>query len=255
MASQFKGITFDVDGVLEYHGRPLPGAVETLDQLRQLGYVIRFLTNSTLKSRRDAAERLRQHGFHIGEDELITASFATAAYLRQLNPRSCWIMLEGSGLEEFTEFNQTLDDPEYLVIGDNRSRFDFAHLNQALRLLKGGAKLIGMLAELIDYSQGGLELNVGSWVGMLERASGVQATYIGKPHPYGFELTLQSMGLDRRQVVVVGDQLGTDILGARRLGLASILVRTGEFELRQPNPGDQPDFIVDSIAEILGILA
>jgi ribonucleotide monophosphatase NagD (HAD superfamily) len=51
-------VLFDIDGVLEYQGKPYPGAAETVLKLRELGLALRFLTNSTLKSRRSAAERL-----------------------------------------------------------------------------------------------------------------------------------------------------------------------------------------------------
>lgn len=254
MINSFQGIIFDIDGVLEFHGKAYPGAVETLDWLRQRGITIRLLSNSTLKSRQSAADRLQQKGLQVSAEEVITASYATAEYLREIRPASCWIMLDGAGLKEFAEFPQNEDDPEIIVVGDNRSRFDFDTLNKALRLLKKGARLIGMTAELIDYSMGNWELNVGSWVQMLERASGIQATYIGKPAPYGFELALRSMRLPRDQVLMVGDQLGTDIKGANAVGLRSALVRTGEYELRPRTDEAQPDYVIDSVTDLQNIM-
>jgi HAD superfamily hydrolase (TIGR01450 family) len=157
-------------------------------------------------------------------------------------------------LDEFRDFRQDTADPEYIVIGDNRSKFDFEHLNQALRLLLKGKRLIGMQSELLDSSMGELELNVGSWVGMLERASGVQATYIGKPNPYVFELALHSMGLDKSRVVMVGDRLQTDVKGAKNFGIRSLLLRTGEFRENDLDGSLQPDFVFDSIRDIFSIL-
>jgi hypothetical protein len=54
---RFKGAIFDVDGVLEYHGRALRGAGETIARLREMGVVLRFLTNSTLQSRASCSVR------------------------------------------------------------------------------------------------------------------------------------------------------------------------------------------------------
>jgi HAD superfamily hydrolase (TIGR01458 family) len=249
-----KGVIFDVDGVLTFRGRVYPGAIEVVDALRARDIVLRFLTNSTLKSRASCAEKLRGAGFQIAAEEVVTASSATAAYLRTLHPRSCWIMLEAEGLDEFDEFVQDAENPEYIVVGDNRSRFDFEHLNQALRLLVNGAKLIAMQPELVDSSMGQIELNVGSWAGMLERASGVQATVVGKPGRYAFELTLQSMGLDRREVIMVGDQVPTDVRGAKGADLRSVLLRTGEFAAEHLTGDVNPDWTFDSIGEILTIL-
>ncbi len=254
MQEDLRGVIFDIDGVLEFQGEVYPDAIETIDLLRNKGIVLRFLTNSTLKSRASCARRLRESGFEIIDEEVITASYATARYLDGLKPRSCWIMVEREGSNEFLGFYQDTENPEYIVIGDNRSKFDFEHLNKALRLLLKGAKLIGMQSELIDSSMGEVELNVGSWVEMLERASGVKATYIGKPNPYVFELTLQKMGLDKSEVIMVGDRVSTDVMGANEFGIRSLLLKTGEFKEQDLDWNIKPDFIFDTISDVLTIL-
>ena len=63
MSADFKGVIFDIDGVLEFRSRVYPGAVAAVAQLRERGIAVRFLTNSTLKSRASAAEKLRRRGF------------------------------------------------------------------------------------------------------------------------------------------------------------------------------------------------
>lgn len=254
MPDKIKGIILDIDGVLEFQGEVYPHAVETIRALRYSGYSIRFLTNSTLKSRASCAKGLREKGFIILDEEVITASYATASYLRSLKPRSCWVMLDEKGRDEFREFVQDRENPAYIVIGDNRSCFDFEHMNQALRLLCKGAGLIGMQSELVDTSMGEIELNVGSWVGMLERASGVRATYIGKPNPFVFELSLRTMNLAPQEVVVVGDRVSTDIAGAYMLGLHSVLVKTGEFHPKDLDTNVHADYMIDSIRDLPRIL-
>jgi len=254
MPIDIKGIIFDVDGVLEFQGQVYPGAVETIDMLRYRGIALRFLTNSTLKSRRSCAEQLRKAGFQVLDKEIITASYATAMYLKGLNPRSCWVMLEGEGLDEFKEFKQDTENPEYIIVGDNRSRFDFEHLNKALRLILKGVKLIGMQSELVDTSMGEAELNVGSWVGMLERAAGVRAMYIGKPSSYVFELTMETISLQKREVLMVGDRVSTDIEGAKEFGIRTVLLRTGEFDESDLIEGVEPDYIIDSVRDVLKVV-
>jgi HAD superfamily hydrolase (TIGR01458 family) len=246
-----KGVIVDIDGVLEYQGQVYPGAIQVLETLRSSEIKLRFLTNSTLKSRASCAERLRRHGFAVADDEVVTASFATANYLRGLHPRSIWLMLEREGRDEFSEFVQDESNPEYLVIGDYRDNFNFENLNHALRLLVNGARLIGMQNELTDGSLGDLELNVGSWVRMLEKASGVPAVYIGKPFPYVFELTLRSLGLHRQEILMVGDRISTDIQGAKNIGLRSALVKTGEFRPTNLETGIRPDYELEDIREVL----
>ena len=249
-----RGIIFDIDGVLEYQGRVYPGAIETVARLRQQGLRLCFLTNSTLKSRAACAARLCQKGFDVCEAEVITASYATAGYLKTLQPRSIWVLLQREGLDEFKDIPQDEDNPEYIVIGDYREQFTFTNLNKALRLLCRGAHLVGMISELIDNSMGEVEINVGAWVKLLELTSGVTATYIGKPNPYGFELALNSLGLPKEQVLMVGDRVGSDVIGAHRFGIRSVLLRSGEFDARDLAGEIKPDIIFDSIQEILTLI-
>ncbi|KYK36266.1 MAG: HAD-IIA family hydrolase [Theionarchaea archaeon] len=249
-----KGVIFDVDGVLTFQGRTIPGAVETINLLREKGIVLRFLTNSTLKSRLSCAFKLQKAGFCITKEEVITASYATAVYLRKIKPKSCWVLLEREGFNEFKDFNYNDENPEYVVVGDYRDGFNFTNMNKALKLLLKGAKLIGMSPELIDSSMGDYELNVGSWAKMLERASGVEAVYIGKPSSYMFELVLESMELRKGEVVMVGDKVSTDIVGAHNVGITTILVKTGEFTEKDLENEVTPDFICNSVADSVDIL-
>jgi len=246
------GVIFDLDGVLEFQGETYPGAVELLDFLRRRGICIRILSNSTLKSRRSCTENLNKKGFTIYQHEVITASFATARYLETLNPRSCWVMLKGEGLEEFHNLRHDPDNPEYIVLGDFRDEFNFQNLNRALRFLFKGAKLVVMITESVDNSMGELELTVGAYGKMLEDAAGIRATYIGKPNRYIFDITLDTMGnIERSKILMMGDRIKTDILGARRAGLKAALVKTGEFrESDLESSAIAPDYIFDSVREV-----
>jgi phospholysine phosphohistidine inorganic pyrophosphate phosphatase len=250
MDRNFSGIMFDIDGVLEFQGKEYPGAVELLGFLRKKGIAIRILSNSTLKSRKVCTERLNRHGFGVTEEEVITASWATARYLRTLKPKSCWVMLKGKGIEEFREFNMDEEAPEYIVLGDYREEFKFENLNKALKLLLQGTRLIVMIPEKVDHSLGGVELTVGAYGKMLEDAAGINATYIGKPSPYVFDIALDSMGIDRTKVLMVGDRVSTDIVGARQAGIPSVLVKTGEFKESDLSGDVQPDYMVSAIKEI-----
>jgi HAD superfamily hydrolase (TIGR01458 family) len=224
MKNKMKGVILDIDGVLELKGLAIPGAPQVVEALRDRGIMLRILTNSTLKSRASCTARLTQQGFQIQENEVITASYATALYLERIKIRSCWVLVKGDGMREFLHLPLDTQDPEYIVIGDYLEDFNYVNLNQVLSLLLKDAKLIGMIPEIIDTTVTGPALNVGAWVNMLEVASGVKATYIGKPNPYMFELALQSMQLSVEQVVMVGDQLATDILGANQAGIRSVLL-------------------------------
>lgn len=250
MQAEIKAILFDIDGVLEFQGQAYPGAPELIDFLRRKGIVIRILTNSTLKSRRHCTDKLNQRGFDIREEEVITASYATAKYLKTLNPGSCWVMLKGKGIEEFEGLHFDSDKPEYIVVGDYREGFNFENMNKALNLLLEGSKLIVMIPEKVDHSMGGVELTVGAYGRMLEDAAGINATWIGKPNKYIFEVTLNTLQVGRENVLMVGDRVATDIIGAKAAGIKSVLVKTGEYKESDLDGNIQPDYVVGSVKEI-----
>jgi len=250
MKQNFSGVMFDIDGVLEFQGEAYPGAVELLESLRRKGIAIRILSNSTLKSRRTCTEKLNRRGFGVTEKEVITASWATARYLIALKPKSCWVMLKGKGIEEFSEFNLDEKTPQYIVLGDYREEFRFENMNKALSFLLQGTRLIVMIPEKVDHSLGGVELTVGAYGRMLEDAAGIKATYIGKPSTFMFDIALDSMGMDRADVLMVGDRVTTDITGAKRAGITSALVKTGEFQESDLDSDVQPDYLFDAVREI-----
>jgi ribonucleotide monophosphatase NagD (HAD superfamily) len=95
-----------------------------------------------------------------------------------------------------------------------------------------------------------VELTVGAYGKMLEDAAKVKATYIGKPSTYMFDMALKSMAVDRSKVLMVGDRVATDIVGARQAGIKSALVKSGEFKQSDLTGEVQPDYIVNSINEI-----
>jgi len=254
MQQNYKGIIFDINGVLEFQGRVYPGAVELINFLRQKGVVIRILTNSTLKSRKYCAEQLNQMGFDVRKTEVITVAYATAKYLETLSPRSCWIMLKRTGLEEFKHFCHDVEDPEYIVLGDYRDGFNFHNMNKVLKLLQRGSKFIVMMSQVVDNSMGEVELTVGAYGKMLEDAANITATYIGKPNKLIFEMTLKTMDIEKNSVLMVGDRVSSDIRGAKNAGIKSVLVKTGEFKESDLAGDVQPDYIVDSIGEIKKLL-
>ena len=139
----------------------------------------------------------------------------------------------------------------FLVTGSNTTE---NHPIVALRIKKAvrekGAKLIVMIPEKVDHSMGGVELTVGAYGKMLEDAAGIKATWIGKPNKYIFEVTLDTLAVDRKNVLMVGDRVATDIIGARAAGIKSVLVKTGEFKESDLNGDVQPDYVIDAVREI-----
>jgi HAD superfamily hydrolase (TIGR01458 family) len=245
-----RALVLDIDGVLYHAGEPIPGGPEALEEIRQRGYALRFLTNITRRSRATVAERLRAMGYTVDPEEVLTASYLTASYLRRLGRPRCWVLLDGDGLQEFGGVELSQESPDYVVLGDLAESFSYGLLNRVLRALWQGAGFIAMQADPYDLGREGPTVNVGGWLALLERASGRRATLIGKPSPIAFRMALEELRATPREAAVVGDRVESDIAGGKNAGMRTILVRTGHFRPQDLEGSVQPDLVIPSLADL-----
>jgi len=250
----FKGLLLDVYGVLEYKGERCPGALEFIQEINHRGIPYRLLTNSTLQSRQSMAEKLQKYGFEVTAQHVVTASSASAAYLRSVDARSIRIIVDGAGTDEFDGLPIDEESPEYLVLGDARDGFNFKNLNIMYRQLLDGSKLLVMIPNITSKEKDGPEITVGGYGKMLELAIGHPAVWIGKPAPTMFDMAMRDMNLTRKDVLMVGDNMHIDVDGARNAGVASGLMLTGEYANKRPGPEDNPDYVFENILDILKLL-
>ena len=82
LLSSVDGFLVDIDGVLMHGNEVLPGALDVIETLRARGIPHRYITNSTIYCRLTLIDRLQALGFKIEVDELFTATYAAAQYLR-----------------------------------------------------------------------------------------------------------------------------------------------------------------------------
>ena len=246
-----EGFLIDMDGTLYFKGEPCPGAIETVNYLRQEKYQLRFLTNTTAKTPKMLHAQMQALGFDIYEDEIFNATYACLQYLRSQPGTSCHFMVDDAVKAFFKEIPVDDEVPDFVVVGDYGEGFDFHALNHAFRLLIDGAALIALQKNLYWFSSEGMFLDCGAFVTLLEAAAGKTATVMGKPSETFFNIALESLQRSPSEAIVVGDDITSDISGAQALGMQSILVKTGKFKPSQlENPVAKPTWVLNSIAEL-----
>jgi HAD superfamily hydrolase (TIGR01458 family) len=255
-----RGVLLDVDGVVVTSWEPIPGAVEAVARLRALRPV-RFVTNTTSRSASMIAALLRGVGVEVGDGELVTAGVATAELLRREHPGArCLVLNDGPGDDLAGVTVLGADDPaaeraEVVVVGSGGPGFTWEAVNTAARALQAGAALVAMHGSMTWTTRDGTCVDGGAYVRLLEAATGVRATVVGKPAPALFLSACRSLGLDPSEVAMVGDDARSDVLAAQALGMVGVLVRTGKFRpavLDGLDPG--PDLVLDSVADLPGLL-
>jgi 4-nitrophenyl phosphatase len=259
-------LVFDLDGVIYRGDTPVPGAIPTLHHLTTAGHRLFFLTNNSTRSRRDYANKLIRMGYPATPEQVMTSAYATGLYLRAHGAEGHRVFIIGEhGLaEEMTLAGLTVlpleseQRAEYVVVGLDRF-LTFAKLQRAFEEVRAGATFIATNKDPTYPMEEGREIpGGGSMVAALEYAVGITPVAIGKPEPYTLKEILRLANGRPEETVMVGDRLDTDIRVGRRVGLTTVLPLTGvtsRADLDRAAPEERPDFVIESLEELPGVLA
>ena len=111
----------DMDGVLIQEDKPIDGAKDFLQELKDSGTHYMVLTNNSIFTPRDLAARLRLSGIDIPADHIWTSALATAAFLDEQNPHGTAYVVGETGLTTAIHeagYILTDTDPDYVVLGE-----------------------------------------------------------------------------------------------------------------------------------------
>ena len=246
------GLLLDIDGVLVIDRTPVPGAADAIAALRSRRLPFCCLTNTTSHSRHELAEVLRDGGIDVPPDLIVTATSATAAYLREAHAgASAFVLNDGSVVEDMPHVAlvDTPEDADVMVIGGAGEGFTYDVINRMFRRVMAGAPLVAMHRSRYWRSGDGYELDGAAYVAALVSAAGVEAVVCGKPAPAFFASALDVIGVPAARAAMVGDDIVTDVEAARAAGLRGVLVRTGKFRSEDLDRG-HPDAVLASIADL-----
>jgi HAD superfamily hydrolase (TIGR01458 family) len=250
-------LLLDIDGVLYVGDEPIPGAVKALKELRSEVGAIRLVTNTSSVSRQTVIDRVREYGFDIEPEEVLTPAAMAVRYCRAQGYEKVNLMVAKSLREDLEEIDVvgTDEQADAIVLGDLGSMFNADTLNLAFRQLMDGADLIALQHNRYWRRADDLVLDVGAYAAALEYASGVETIVVGKPSKEFFEMALADAGTEADNAVMVGDDIEGDVGGGLGDGIASILVRTGKFtEAKFAESEIEPTAVIDSIADLPALL-
>jgi HAD superfamily hydrolase (TIGR01458 family) len=256
--SEIKGFLIDLDGVMYTGENPVPGSDEAIHFLKDNGYAYRFVSNTTRKNRHTIAVSLSRMGLEIPEKYIFTPLVAAVTYMKKTGKHRFNLIITGDAGRDFPQpdTRKSHEKPDYVILGDAGDEINYRRLNTAFRDLMGGAELIALERDRYWMDHDGLSLSAGPFVTALEFATGKKAVLMGKPSRDFFDLALNDMGLDPEKVVMIGDDIQTDVGGAQNAGIRGILVRTGKYREDLVCKSEiRPDLTIGSIAHIREILA
>ncbi len=268
LIDRFEVILFDSDGVLTSWPSAIPSAPEAIDRLNSLKKPYLVLTNDASALPETRSARYARLGLFVDPSQILSSGMLLAPYFSDLGlagARSVVLGTEDSAVfvrragGEAVPFDEDFD---VLVVGD-QAGFPFLEatgtvLSNLFRKIDRGEmpRLVVPNPDLIYPEREGFAFASGTVAQMFESALAqrypdrpdLTFARLGKPHPAMFEEAIRRCRT--RDMVMIGDNPGTDIRGANQVGIASVLVESGISggDLSMLPDSDKPTYRLRSLA-------
>lgn len=249
-----KGFICDMDGVIYHGSKLLPGAKEFVNWLQQEKKEFLFLTNNSSKTRKELQIKLQNLGINVGEEHFYTSALATASFLRKQCPGGSAYVIGDTGLTNAmynVGFLMNNINPDYVVLGETRT-YNYEMMEKATQLVLKGAKLIGCNFDVTGPVDGGIAPATRALISPIEMATGKKAYFVGKPNPLMMRHGLNTLGVENKDAVIIGDRMDTDIVAGIEAAIDTVLVLSGvtsresmqEFSYR-------PRYVLDGVGHVI----
>jgi HAD superfamily hydrolase (TIGR01450 family) len=229
----------DLDGVVYKGHEAIPHAVDSLNRAAE-GARVAYITNNASRTDATVAEQLRGFGLSVEPSDVVTSPQAAVRLLAGLVPAGSRILvIGGDGLSSvvaaagFTVVDSADDEPAAVIQGFS-PELGWKDLAEASFALAGGDAGIPWVATNTDWTipvARGIAPGNGTLVSAVHSAVGRLPVVAGKPEVAIFDEARARFGA--RHPIFIGDRLDTDVLGANRAGIDSVLVLTGIDKAKQ----------------------
>lgn len=273
VVKNFKAVFLDSYGVIKNYNGLIEGVQQTIDYINEQNITLRILTNDASRSRTQQAESFYRIGLRgIEKEQIITSGMMAKHFLEHkiLEGKIGYLGTENSaqyilqsGLEHIAvrdiDFDN-MDDIAAFVFLDDEG-FDWnTDINKTVNLLrhKNIPVIVANSDKLYPVSKNHVSVATGGIAKLVESMLGKKFIHFGKPDTqmfnYAFEQLNKTGTFDKKEILMVGDTLHTDILGGNKFGVKTTLVLSGNTsidiaEIQINATGIIPDFICSSIVE------
>ncbi|HEQ9906483.1 TPA: TIGR01457 family HAD-type hydrolase [Streptococcus pyogenes] len=249
----YKGYLIDLDGTI-YQGKTrIPAGERFIKRLQERGIPYLLVTNNTTRTPEMVQSMLaNQFNVETGIETIYTATMATVDYMNDMNRGKTAYVIGETGLKSAIAaagYVEELENPAYVVVGLD-SQVTYEMLAIATLAIQKGALFIGTNPDLNIPTERGLMPGAGALNALLEAATRVKPVFIGKPNAIIMNKSLEVLGIQRSEAVMVGDNYLTDIMAGIQNDIATILVTTGFTRPEEvPTLPIQPDHVLSSLDE------
>jgi HAD superfamily hydrolase (TIGR01450 family) len=258
----YEGYIFDLDGTIYLGDELLPGAKRLILKLRELGKRVIFLSNNPTKDPKMYAQKLGELGLKTPASEIVNTVVTMTEWLLRNQPDATVFPISEEPLKNsLGEAGIRIsEDPEEIdiVIASYDRGFDYRKLQIAFDAIwfYKRAMLVTTNPDRYCPLPGGRgEPDAAAIVAAIEACTGTKCQVnVGKPDPIMLETIIDLIGPDAKECVMSGDRLYTEIRMAKRAGIPSAVVLTGETtkrDLAREPVENLPDYTLERIDQLV----
>ncbi|MFN0246953.1 MAG: HAD-IIA family hydrolase, partial [Kofleriaceae bacterium] len=239
LLATYDGVLLDAYGVLVDARGPLPGAAALIAELNRRGVPYAIVTNDASRSVGTYVERFARFGLAITGERIVTSGSLLPAYFRDhrlAGARTCVLgtddsiafVVEGGGIP--VEVAPGMDIDAVAICDDAGTPFlegielTFSAIVRAVEAGRRPALVVPNPDLVYPKGEGEFGFTAGAMALLVETAlarrfpdAGLVFDRLGKPAPHLFREGARRLGVER--IVMIGDQLETDIAGAVGAGI------------------------------------
>lgn len=258
---KIKGVIFDLDGVVYRGSIPIHGTITFINNLLDNNISVGFLTNTSTKSSNSIRKKLLSMGICEKPFYIETSSTATASYLRELNIKQCAMCggedvlpneIERFGITTYSLSNSP-DEIDAVVVGYAKE-FKYEDAARIYELVRNGALLVSTDEDKL-FAYNDRCLPGTAWIlSSIESITGKKAQVIGKPNSYSAHYLLKKMEIPPIETLLIGDNIESDIVTAKKIGAYSCLLLGGvssERDVAKLKKDQQPDIVTDDLEKLI----
>ncbi len=246
-----KPLLIDLDGVLRIGNKPAEDIIPFLEFIDSESIPSCILSNSSLYSSKQIYSFFQSHSIEINIP-IITAIDAAYDYIKNKYKKVA-VFTSENVFEMFIDFID-YEHPEAVLIGDIGDKWNYKLIQSIFEYVQNGAELIAVHKNKFwDNPDLGIQLDAGPFIHAIEYATSSKATLIGKPSHIYFNSALEKINVNMDQkFIMLGDDLESDMVGAKKIGAETILILTGKTSL--PILLENQIYVDHKVKNLLGVI-
>lgn len=252
--TNYRTFCFDLDGTVYRGSEPIPETVSFIEKLTGLGHAPYYITNNSSATPSEVKAKLNAFGIKVEENHIMTSAIAAAKYCKLHYGGASVMMIGEKGLKKaLTSEGITITKqyPDVVIMGIDR-QVSYEKLAEVCLAIRAGAHFIATNSDKAIPTERGLVPGNGSFVKLVEYATGKTPIYVGKPEPEMLKFIQKSGGYEKDKMVMIGDNYDTDILAGIHFGIDTIHLEggvTSKVELKTKEV--QPTIVTRTLLDLL----